>query len=138
MGIFTGSTPNQHRTASNGQTGLLLQQQLIIKTEKLSFIAPHQHSFMIKLLGLAVNHSVPKTKQGPCRIGRRSLPFRDLQFTASTWQYFACYYARAGEMCSGTTFRHSATLSKLYFFFDSLQYDFSLTWNKIPFHACAY
>lgn len=69
---------------------------------------------------------------------RRSLTFTDLQFTASTWQYFACYYTRAREMCSGTTFRHSATLSKLYFFFDCLQYDFSLTWNKIPFHACAY
>ena len=74
MGIFTGSTPNQHRTASDGQTGLLLQQKLIIKTEKLSFIAPHQHSFMIKLPGLAVNYSVPKTKQGPCRIGEGHCP----------------------------------------------------------------
>lgn len=74
MGIFTGSIPKQHRTASDGQTGLLLQQKLIIKTEKLSFIAPHQHSFMIKLLGLAVNYSVPKMKQRPCRMGERHCP----------------------------------------------------------------
>lgn len=41
-------------------------------------------------------------------------------------------------MCSGTTFRHSAAFSKLRFFFDSLQYHFSLNWNTISFCASAH
>jgi len=71
-----GSTPNQHRTASDGQTGLLLHQKLVIKTEQLRFIASYQHSFMIKTVGLAVNYSVPGTKHGPCRMGEGHCPFR--------------------------------------------------------------
>lgn len=39
-------------------------------TVKFWFIVMHQQSFMIELLGLAVNYSVPKMKQGQCRIGK--------------------------------------------------------------------
>lgn len=74
MGIFTGSTPDHRRTAPDWQTGLLMQQKLIIKTEKLCFIAPHQHRFMIELLSLAFNSSIPKTKQRACRMGEGHCP----------------------------------------------------------------
>lgn len=57
-----------HRTASDSQR-VVSEDKLLSDTEKFSFIVPHQHSLMIKLLGLAVNYSVPKMKQGQCRIG---------------------------------------------------------------------
>lgn len=125
MGIFAESTPNHPETASDWQTGLLMQQKLIIKTEKLCFIAPHQHRFMIELLGLAFNYSVPNLKQRPCRMGEGHCPLGiySLLLQLGNTLLGIATTQEQGKCVSDTTFRHPATCSKLYLFFDPLQYD---------------
>lgn len=76
-------------------------------------------------------------KQGPCRMREGHWPLRIYSLLLQLGNTLHATTHEQGKFVQALHL-DILLLCQNYFFFDSLQYDFSLTWNKIPFHACAY